>query len=331
MKTLDAEIFATGVWNGYTITSNMLLELANNFSRLASVVDVPLKLGHNDEQPMTDGHPALGWVTKVWVEGEKLFARFTDVPDIVYSAIQKKMYKNVSIEALFDVEHKGVRYGTVLTAVALLGVDMPAVNTLADLTTYMTANNLAFSSHATFSKKITDNNVGGSTMTPEEQKEFDRIKEENRKFSADNEELKGKVKTISEKLDQAAEQEKKATFAALTATVNADLESLVKNGQILPAQRDKMMNEFSAETADHIMFTIKFMKENKPADESKETGKHKPGSAGDDTLPADQRVAIQAKKFAAENKVAFSAAVNHILSTDQVLAREYADLNDQEA
>ncbi len=336
MKSLTAEIFAVGKWNGFDITQQMLIDLANNFGRLTDVVDVPLKFGHNDEQKMTDGEPALGGVSAVWVEGEKLFAKFTDIPDIVYNAIEKKQYKNVSIEALFDVDHKGVNYGTVLTAVALLGVDMPAVNTLADLTTYMTANNLAFSSHATFSKKPI-NHSGGSMMTPEEQAEFDRLKAETTsqkkviadnatsaaEFTAKDAEKDAKIKT----LEKSGED---AKFAAAKATVEDDLETLVKDNKITPAQRDKLMTDFSADTIGNVQFTINTLKDNTKVENKKEQGKTDTDNKDDSELSADDQVSIKASEFAATNKVSFSAAVSHVLKTNPVLAREYANLNDEE-
>jgi len=47
-------------------------------------------------------------------------------------------------------------------------------------------------------------------------------------------------------------------------------------------------------------------------------------------LSADDQVSIKASEFAATNKVSFSAAVSHVLKTNPVLAREYANLNDEE-
>jgi hypothetical protein len=337
MKTLTAEIFAVGKWNGFDITQQMLVDLANNFTRLSEYVDVPLKFGHNDEQPLTDGQPALGWVSKVWVEGEKLFAQFTDIPEIVYNAIEKKQYKNVSIEALFDVEHKGVQYGTVLTAVALLGVDMPAVNTLKDLTTYMTANNLAFTSHATFSKKpfkhSEDHTMG---MTAEEQAEFDRLKAENKakddllaKAATESAGFKAKVAEKDAEIDNLKKTEDEAKFTAAKNTVEADLEDLVKENKITPAQRDNLTKDLTAETIGNVEFTIKTLKDNSKVDDKNEQGKHTKTDE-DENLSADDQVTAKAHEYAASNKVAFSAAVQHVLKTNPKLAREYADHNDAE-
>lgn len=336
MKTLTAEIFAVGKWNDTEVTLDTLNELANNFSRLAEFVDVPLKFGHNDEQPITDGQPALGWVDRVWVEGEKLLANFTDIPKVVYDAIKAKRYKNVSIEALFDVEHGGTRYGTVLTAVALLGVDMPAVNTLKDLTTYMTAKNLAFSSHATFSKKPFNHSEDSNMDLKEAQAKIEFLEAEleakdkiiaghaaeKATFSVEKAELEGKVKTL--------ETEKEAsTFAREKEDVTKDLEQLVKDGKILPAQRDDLLKEFTVENKASVLFTIKTLKGN--ATKVPGTGSSAKEDGDDNSqegLAVDEKIAIKAREYAAEHKVSFSAATSAILANDPKLAREYADMND---
>ncbi len=133
----DAEIFAVGTWNGYPFTVEDLEAIAANFEALKEVRKVPLKLGHDEDQPLTDGMPALGWVDKVWVEGEKLLAHFIDLPDVVGDAIASRAYRTVSVELDMDARHKGQDYKYVLSGVALLGATLPAVNNLADLTEYL--------------------------------------------------------------------------------------------------------------------------------------------------------------------------------------------------
>lgn len=136
---LDVEIFAVGRWNGMEFTAEDLMDFANSFHNLKEVHKVPLKMGHNGEQPFTDGQPALGWVDDMWFSKDigKLVAKFIDMPKIVYDAMKAKLYKHVSIEADFGVEHNGNFYNNVLSGVALLGADIPAVNTLQDLQAFM--------------------------------------------------------------------------------------------------------------------------------------------------------------------------------------------------
>ena len=175
---LTQEIFAVGTWNGFPFTLNDLRKMAASFMALGDVLKVPLKLGHNDEQEMTDGQPALGWVTGMSVNEEttppKLVAEFDDVPDVVFQAFEKKLYRSVSIELDFDVTHKGTPYEFVITAAALLGADMPAVNVLNDLAAFMSAknSNLAQGGY-TAGKHLSFTTITGnreeSTMTPEQE------------------------------------------------------------------------------------------------------------------------------------------------------------------
>jgi hypothetical protein len=104
-----------------TITPATIDALVSSFDALNLSRKVPLKLGHNDKQPVTDGQPALGWVSRVWRDGTKLMADFVDVPEVIFEAIRKKLYKTVSIEAARDVQAGTRRLPWVLEAVALLG------------------------------------------------------------------------------------------------------------------------------------------------------------------------------------------------------------------
>lgn len=118
---------------GIDFTVSDLTAIANSFSALNLAGRVPLKFGHNDEQPLTDGQPALGWVSRLWVEGAKLLADFVDLPKVVYDAVKQGLYKFVSVELLRNVRAGTRELPWVLDAVALLGADQPAFGTLRDL------------------------------------------------------------------------------------------------------------------------------------------------------------------------------------------------------
>jgi len=345
MAELDAEIFDVGVWNGIPITSEMIDQMVNNFSELKPILDVPLKFGHNDKQPAwEDGEPALGWVDKVWKNEEgKLMGHFTDMPQVVYDAIKNKRYKNVSIEALFDVKHMGKKYGTVLTAVALLGVDMPAVNTLASLQTYMTSKNIEFSSHATFSKLTNKfEEEPAMAMTPEEQARMDRLEADLKAandtvtkqageiatFKSENATLKAENKAIKD-------NEEKNKFAAEKESVTKDLDSLVKQKRITPAKRDSLLKEFSADTSEKVKFTIEVLKEssdNKGFSTKEEGMEHDHDQEQEDSgLTPDDKVAVEVSKLQMSNKdLSYSEAVHQVFRANPKLAKEYADYNDRE-
>ncbi|HEX7925947.1 MAG TPA: hypothetical protein VF678_00050, partial [bacterium] len=140
-NTLTAEIFSVGTWNGDTYTAADLREIAGNFARLRDEIRPPLKFGHDAGQTLTgqsDGDPALGWVSALWVDDDKLMATFTDVPAVVVEAVRAGRYRNVSAEVWHKLRHGDQTLTHVLKAVALLGADLPAVTNLRDLTAYLT-------------------------------------------------------------------------------------------------------------------------------------------------------------------------------------------------
>lgn len=136
-NTIEAEIFAAGHWNGLDYSTDDLENIAANFRKYQARIKPPLKLGHSEEHPK--GQPSLGWVKNLYVKGQKLVARFAEVPDIVRTAIQKGLYRRVSSELWQSDE------GLILKAVALLGSDIPAVDTLEDLAVYFTEPETPFS------------------------------------------------------------------------------------------------------------------------------------------------------------------------------------------
>ena len=146
-QTLDLEVFATGTYHGRPFTVQHLDEMVVNFGRLAHAIKPPLKLGHDDAQLLAgqaDGDPALGWVTGLKRVGQKLIASVAGIPAALGDLIAKGRYKRLSSEVYPVFEQteaeqnlaSGVT-GAVLSAVALLGADVPAVKTLADLAQFL--------------------------------------------------------------------------------------------------------------------------------------------------------------------------------------------------
>jgi len=248
---LTAEIMAVGKWNGMEFTLDTLNGIASAFEELKNNLDVALKFGHNDKQPMTDGKPALGWVDKVWVEGDKLLAHYIDLPKIVYNAVKKKLYKNVSVELEFDVNYKGKNYPAILTGVALLGADIPAVNTLEDLTHYMNRDaafsvgrSMAFSTIAGSIKE------GGNTMSDQNLEQLTKavadLTAQVALLSAGKATVEAANIGLTAKVAQFEAERQAITEASLTKKiadkrdqVKTMLEDAVKSEAITPAQRDQ--------------------------------------------------------------------------------------------
>jgi len=95
---------------------------------------VPLKLGHGDDQKIleSEGLPAAGWIENVRRVGTELIADFADVPRRIADLIRAKSYRSRSAE-LSTITVDGKRYRMALTAVALLGAELPAVPGLPDV------------------------------------------------------------------------------------------------------------------------------------------------------------------------------------------------------
>lgn len=254
------EIFAPGRWNGMDFVTADLDGIVAAFKALGDLIKVPLKLGHNEEQQVTDGQPALGWVDDVWVEpkGEdgkpKLMARFVDLPKVMLDAITKKLFRTISIELVMDAKHGGKTYDNVLTAVAILGADMPAVNTLADLTAFMSRNPLAgdvvFGRVATFTAIGADSsNANGSPNMDELEKAQKRAAE----LEADNLKLKGEnaeFKTTQEANTKAADALKITNHRAVLTGL---FDKAVEDKKILPAQRETFIKVFALDDDVRVM------------------------------------------------------------------------------
>jgi hypothetical protein len=248
MHTVEAEIFAPGTWNKtWKFAAKDLHDIVANFKALGDNHHVPLKFGHNDKQPMTDGYPALGWVSDVWVKDDKLIAKFESVPSIVKKAFDAKLYRHVSVELDVDVEHRGKKYKYVLSAVALLGADIPAVNTLNDLKHYLDGGErLAASRRESFSAV-----QGNLTTEPEEGKDMDKkeiqeaiaaaiapLEANVAKFSTENATLKAENATLKAAQEKQTETEAASKIKLHRESLTAKLETAVKGGILTPAQRE---------------------------------------------------------------------------------------------
>lgn len=133
----NVEIFKAGIWNGDKYTQKDLQKLVDNFEALEGKVKPPIKLGHPEDQKLLndEGLPAAGWVTKLKVMGDKLVASFKDIPKKIYDIVKRRGYKRVSSEIYpkYTDSDTGKSFGPVLRAVAFLGGDIPAVDSLEDV------------------------------------------------------------------------------------------------------------------------------------------------------------------------------------------------------
>lgn len=339
MKTIDAEIFAVGKWNGYPFSEQDLDGIVAAFDSLQAIHKVPLKFGHNDKQPMTDGQPALGWVDKVWREGKKLMATFSDVPEIVANAISKKLYRHVSSELSLGVSHQNKNYDYVLSGVALLGADIPAVNTLTDLQHYM-GGGAKFSASHTMSFAVIQGAIKHKeekTMDIEKQladltAKFSALSEQQTALATKNTTLEAENKTLKEQIETAKKAEHSAKVTSHRSMLTGMLETAVKAGQIIPGQREQAL-KFMRIGDDASVLDIKkedveeFIKVNgKKADIkfSRQTAVDTTEGEGDEAKSADVEIVRLARKLQAQHKdMTFSAAQQQVMEENPELAKAW--------
>ena len=129
------ELLKTGNWHpqtgDWTVTTADLQSCVE--AQIAGVLRNPvIKIGHSAD---SSTGPALGRVDNLRLAdgGHTLVADFVDVPAAIAGLIPKA-YPSRSIEAWLDFEDQSGRMSPcVLTAVALLGDDLPAVSNLAEI------------------------------------------------------------------------------------------------------------------------------------------------------------------------------------------------------
>lgn len=146
-EDVEFEVLAAGTFNAQrggrvTITPEQLAQIATVSNALidAGKLRPPLKLGHGEDQDKVramfpeGGEPALGWVRKLAVRGEKLIACATQVPRRFLDAIKAGAWRTRSAEILPKwTDGEGNAHEMVFRGVAWLGAQTPAVPNLADL------------------------------------------------------------------------------------------------------------------------------------------------------------------------------------------------------
>jgi cation transport regulator ChaB/predicted RNA-binding Zn-ribbon protein involved in translation (DUF1610 family) len=133
----DVEVFGIGTWKGNKITGEDLDNIVNGTNEIIDKLKPKVKLGHNDKQELLrkTGLPAGGWITKLKRAGDKILVDIKEVPKVLYQLIKNGAYKRISSELLYNYTEPSTKkvYKKVLSAIAFLGADLPAVTNLKDI------------------------------------------------------------------------------------------------------------------------------------------------------------------------------------------------------
>jgi len=102
-------------------------------NRLPKVV---LKLAHEEGTRIfgqSDGHPALGWVERVYRNGTKLLADFRKVPNVV-ARVLREGSPRLHVEVAHNYrDDEGRKWQAALRAVSISGVPFPTISTLGEM------------------------------------------------------------------------------------------------------------------------------------------------------------------------------------------------------
>lgn len=266
------DILSVGTWQGIPFEKKDLDNMVVNFDILKRgdpdfENGVPLKIDlFKNVRPdgyYHGGEPTFGMITDLVRTGEKLFAKITNIPKLVKDMIENKQYKSVSAEVQFNKEFGNERLSPVLRGLALLGVELPEVNTLEEFQQFYTRNNSGDEDIKSFTVEETKKQSQEDLDMPEIKELEKRIGtlekglkdsiELCKTLEKDNKELKNKKKESDDALS-------KFTTGKRTEGIKSFVKEKVKEGKVLPANEESTVNILSSLSDEK---TVKFSKDNK--------------------------------------------------------------------
>ena len=273
-KLKDVEVFGTGEWNKHKITDEDLDNIVNGTNEIIDQLKPKVKLGHDDKQEILQksGLPAGGWITKLKKVGDKILVDIKEVPKVLYQLVKNGAYKRISSEILYDYTEPSTKkkYKKVLSAIAFLGADLPAVTNLKDIAALYDADenaNLIIYEKEKMTKKVNNKKgveyimADGLKITELDGKKFVAV-EDYEKLTKEAEEQKGykekfeaeqkKSKESEEKLNKISKEKREAEIKTF---INAHCSE--KDMQFLPKQKEVLMALIGS-TSDEkkIKFTV---------------------------------------------------------------------------
>jgi hypothetical protein len=320
----NVEVFAEGIWNGNPISAQILKNIVDSFEKTKEFYEPPLKLGHGSKQDLLkqEGLPAAGWVSNLRIEGKKLLADFSNIPNKVAELIKNRRYRKVSIELFKGLKLKGQELPHFLGAVALLGADIPAVLTLDDIPT-------DFKSKSNFTCEADISNMSIETFTTEEKKDVENMPNENKKDSskedyskkieAQNKEIEDLKKKASEYEEYKKENDKKLVELAI-ANQKAEIEKFslqLEKQELLSPSMKPFIEQLVEKTGKHefsvgdkkldtfglLTEVLKLAKECYKINLNEHTKNE--NNEGDDSFSSQND---KIEKYARENKVSYADA-----------------------
>ncbi len=256
----DVEVFGIGEWKGQKITGEDIDDIVKGTNEIIDKLKPKVKLGHDDKQVLLQrtGYPAGGWITKLKRSGDKILVDIKEVPKVLYQLIKNGAYKRISSEILSGYTEPSTKkiYKKVLSAIAFLGADLPAVTNLKDIAALYDADENAKLIIYEKEEKKTTQKVdekrkeiyimpNGIKITEVEGKKFVAVEDYEKvtKEAEDNKDYKVKFeaeeKKAKEKETELAKISKEKREAEIKTFV--DTHCSEKDMQFLPKQKEVLM------------------------------------------------------------------------------------------
>lgn len=260
MDINDIEIFAVGKWRPgnsskpVIVTERDLDDMVESFNSLSvqNGFAPALKLGHTEtEKYFGDGKgaPRLGTVSKIWRVGTKILANFQNVPEALVDLIRKDRYNQVSVEVYPTYEYDGKQYRNLLSAVALLGAELPAVKGLKDLASSLFESFDEDQDRVEYTQEIEmptydqdqHNALVAAEVTRTEKECETKFAAERAALTEVNDSQAEEIKTLRE--ENEALKAEKATFAEKAAKKEIEdmVDAAIKEGRVLPKQKEGLI------------------------------------------------------------------------------------------
>ena len=263
----DFEVLSAGTWNKRTFAVEDLAKIAANTMARLSYLKPVLKIGNDDEQALAKsaGLPAMGWMKNVQLVGDKLVATFGGIPTGL-DKLLGKAWKRVSCELLFgwrDPETGNKM--TVMSAVALLGEELPAVTNLADIAALYgeewTAAQDRFAAlvggfpcagagMALMGERVQFTYPKEDPVEPKVEPKTETVSKE--AFAASLE----SIKALEAKLAESAARETERVKLSSEERIEAALTAATAEARIVPAQREALKKVLSAAAGEHVRMTM---------------------------------------------------------------------------
>ena len=256
----DVEVFGIGEWKGQKITDEDIDDIVNGTNEIIDKLKPKVKLGHDDKQVLLQrtGYPAGGWITKLKRSGDKILVDIKEVPKVLYQLIKNGAYKRISSEILYDYTEPSTKkkYAKVLSAIAFLGADLPAVTNLKDIAALYDADENANLIIYEKEEKKTTQKVekkrketyimpNGIKITEVEGKKFVAVEdyekvtkeaEDNKDYKVKFEAEEKKSKESEEKLGKISKEKREAEIKTFV-----DAHCSEKDMRFLPKQKEVLM------------------------------------------------------------------------------------------